>query len=192
MLEIELPLLHRIDLFPPLCYATDLNDMLEESNGGRNVAEVVCWLTGVMGDELNGVLEGPVLGFGCLEQNGQLRGSCKHFMEPTTGRRKVENVRNRSARAEDVKHELSCEILEQHVGNARVLDNLFFYDLFFCTILPPSSINLPYKIYPSSLDVILLPIRAANIDAEVKQMKINSSPPLLWGYKRTKIHPEMI
>ena len=85
VLEIELPLFRGIDIFPFLCYAADSDYLFEESERGRNVAEEVCWLTGVVRYELNGVLEGPVVGFGGLEQNGQLRRGSKDPMKTATG-----------------------------------------------------------------------------------------------------------
>lgn len=142
-----LPLLRGINVFPLLCHAPNYYYLLEEGEGGRHIAEEVCWLTGVVGNELNGVLKGSVVGFGCLEQDGQLRGGCKHLMKPATSRRKVEDVGNRGARAEYMYHELSCEVLEQHVGNARVLDGYFSMYFLFQYNLAVFSNNLLLEIY---------------------------------------------
>ena len=66
--EIGLPLLERIYLFPSLRHSPDLDDLLYKSVRQRDRAIYMCQLGGVVRDELDDVVHGPVFYFGGLAE----------------------------------------------------------------------------------------------------------------------------
>ena len=72
--EVVFPFLGRVDVFPFLGYAAHFEELVQEREGGGHGADEVCGLAGVVGDELDGVLQGAELGFGGAVEDGETLG----------------------------------------------------------------------------------------------------------------------
>ena len=72
--EVVFPFLERVDLFPFFGDAAYFEELLEKSEGGGDGADEVRGLAGVVGHELDGVLEGAELGFGSAVEDGKTLG----------------------------------------------------------------------------------------------------------------------
>ena len=82
--EVVFPFLDRVDGFPFLCDAAYFEELLEKGEGEGDGADEVRGLAGVVGDELDGVLEGAELGFGGAVEDWETLGGGEDFSEVVT------------------------------------------------------------------------------------------------------------
>ena len=69
--EFGFPFLERVYLLPPLHDAADFNHLMNQSVGKRGVAVDMSWLGGVVGNQLNDIVERSELSFGGLAEYEQ-------------------------------------------------------------------------------------------------------------------------
>ena len=72
--QFRFPLLERVHLLPPLHDAADFDHLMNQSVGKRGVAVNMSWLGGIVGDQLNDIVERSKLGFGGLAEYEQFFG----------------------------------------------------------------------------------------------------------------------
>ena len=72
--DVRFPFLERVDFFPMLGDSADINDLPDQSIRDWDGAVDVSRLRGVVGDELNCVVDRPKLGFGGLRKDDELLG----------------------------------------------------------------------------------------------------------------------
>lgn len=79
--EVVFPFRERVDGFPFLGDAADFEELVEQRGGGWRRAHQVRGLAGVVGHQLDGVLEGAELGFGGAVEDWETLGGGEDFSE---------------------------------------------------------------------------------------------------------------
>lgn len=82
--EVVFPFLDGVDVFPFLGYAAHFEELVQERKGGGHGADEVRGLAGVVGDELDGVLQGAKLGFGGVVEDWETLGCAEDGAEAVT------------------------------------------------------------------------------------------------------------
>lgn len=82
--EVVFPFLDGVDVFPFLGYAAHFEELVQERKGGGRRADEVRGLAGVVGDDLDGVLQGAELGFGGVVEDWETLGCAEDGAEVVT------------------------------------------------------------------------------------------------------------
>ena len=77
----------------------------------------MCWLAGIVGEELGEILQRAVLDFGGILQDLKLLRGGVDLAEAVAGGGEGEDVGNRGAGKEDMRNELGRKVFEQHGGS---------------------------------------------------------------------------
>ncbi len=123
--EVVFPLFERVDVFPFGGDAADFDYLLEERVGKWDGTKDVGRLAGVVGYQLDGVLERAVLGFGGEGEDCQFGGVGEDLVETVGGAGEVDDVVDGIAGAVDLEDELGCQRFEMHGWLCAI--GVFFY-----------------------------------------------------------------
>lgn len=100
-LVVVLPLLEGIDMAPLLSYTAVACHLLKQSSRERNIADYVCRLTGIMGEQLGEVFQRPKLCFGNGLKHREALGRSRNTAKAAAGGGKSEDIGDAVARKED-------------------------------------------------------------------------------------------